>query len=165
MKKTIDDRLRAVCKKLNVAPLSVVTYWDAKDVVINTGAGVFSGETLEACVLAAEKKCGLYKPPSKFKVRFSLTMPVVKSWNGRWSGADEPHYEVRNVSRKTVEKLGIMDAPKSWSYRFDDGWVAEVTAQISNPSMPKAPSAGFCGYDWMIDSILRHSDLVMEKVP
>ena len=49
-----------------------------------------------------------------------------------------------------------------YTYNFGDGWVAavsvkEVTAKEANAARQK--SSGFCGYDWMITSILDHGEI------
>ena len=84
---------------------------------------------------------------------FELTMPNRGSWNGKWSQEDKLHVRVKKER----------DVPKEyWDrdfiYRWDDGW----TACVSLRRMPAVEarkldkqSSGFCGYDWMIDSICK----------
>lgn len=88
-------------------------------------------------------------------VSFELSMPGCNSWNGRWSGEDRLHVLVKSFPRKNASnlpfKLGY------YSYNFGDGWgagisVREVTSTAARQL--RKDSAGFCGYDWMVDSII-----------
>lgn len=88
---------------------------------------------------------------------FTLSMPGCPSWNGRWSGEGRLYAKTWTVTGKTATKLarGLL-ANKSYYYRWEDGWAAnvsvrEVTSQEAAKIRKK--SAGFCGYEWMIESI------------
>jgi len=92
-------------------------------------------------------------------IGFTLSMPNVGSWNGRWSGEDDIYYFVSRQDRKKENELD----GKYFSYGFGDGWRAGVsckkmTAQEANKLSRK--SKGFCGYDWMIDSILENGKII-----
>lgn len=93
-------------------------------------------------------------------IAFDLSMPGRASWNGRWSGEEQPHVLVRNIrSKKTAER--VLGA-NSYSYSFGDGWVAsvhvrEVCGQESRKLRRK--SAGFSGYDWMVESIVLYGEI------
>lgn len=81
-------------------------------------------------------------------------MPGNNSWNGQWSGAGKLYAKIHKVSdKKSLELDG-----KSFSYNFGDGWRASVRAHASRDSIDtkqfRKNSKGFCGYDWMVDSIL-----------
>ena len=83
---------------------------------------------------------------------FELTMPSKGSWNGKWS--QEGTCFARTYSQHKVPKEYWN---KKFYYRWDDGW----TACVSVTQMPAEEarkiarkSKGFCGYDWMIDSII-----------
>ncbi len=92
-------------------------------------------------------------------VSFTLSMPGVNSWNGKWSG-DEKLYAVVKTFRE-VPAREILDK-RRFSYSFGDGWIAAVTvAEVDKAAARriKKLSAGFCGYDWMIDSIIRHGSI------
>lgn len=83
---------------------------------------------------------------------FELTMPHVGSWNGKWSGADRRY--IRTKRECDVPKE-LWD--KDFDYRWDDGWGANVSVKrmpISEARKLERKSAGFCGYDWMIKSII-----------
>ena len=83
---------------------------------------------------------------------FELTMPGVGSWNGKWSGADRRYICVRRNDAVPKELY-----EKDFFYSWPDGW----TACVSVNKMPAKEarklqkiSAGFRGYDWMIDSLI-----------
>lgn len=89
---------------------------------------------------------------------FELTMPNVGSWNGRWTGESKKYYRFRNLTKKEAEKLLKGKERRSWHYSWDDGWGANVTAEhvyAAEKNKRQRKSAGFCGYEWMIDSILK----------
>lgn len=92
----------------------------------------------------------------KTYVAFVLSMPSANTWNGKWSGAERSYVRVHAFGKRP-EFVG-----KSFTYSFGDGWVAgvrtwEVTAKQGRDLIKS--SAGFCGYDWMIDSIERHGEI------
>jgi hypothetical protein len=106
------------------------------------------------------------------KIAFILTMPNRGSWNGRWSGEKNLYCVVRNFSdgKKAREKTDKILASKSYYYSWSDGWgasveVKQVTGQESRQY--KKQSKGFCGYDWMIDSIICHGEIYAshEEIP
>lgn len=88
---------------------------------------------------------------------FELTMPNRGSWNGHWSGENRRHIRTR-YERKVPKEIW----DKDFYYRWDDGW----TACVSVRKMPakearklESASNGFCGYDWMINSLLIHKEI------
>lgn len=89
---------------------------------------------------------------AQIRVEFKLSMPGVNSWNNRWSGASKNFTVIRRMSELTASKLGI---PRSWSHHWEDGWSACVTARIMAKGERAKKSHGFCGYEWMVDNILR----------
>ena len=93
---------------------------------------------------------------------FELTMPGVGSWNGKWSGDSDYYAVTRNVPSSAVPR-GVIDGRHR--YRWDDGWCASVRVSIvSSAEATKArrKSDGFCGYDWMVDSLLSHGKITTE---
>jgi len=96
------------------------------------------------------------------RVEFKLSMPGRSSWNGGWSGEGRNYVLVRELSDGDLarllglapEAINIATCRRSWSHRWSDGWVAEVSARVvpADEELPK--SDGFCGYDWMVDNIL-----------
>ena len=91
-------------------------------------------------------------------VCFNLSMPNVGSWDGKWTGADNLHARVKSFrSKKDIAMIEEKLGKRSYRYDFGDGWSAcvvltEITQKEANRI--KRKSTGFCGYDWMIDSIL-----------
>lgn len=90
-------------------------------------------------------------------ISFELSMPGVNSWNGKWSGEEQVHAVVKNLQLKRFPfKLGY------YTYNFGDGWRAGITVRevdAGTARMIRKKSVGFCGYDWMIDSILRDGQI------
>jgi hypothetical protein len=88
-------------------------------------------------------------------------MPNVGSWNGKWTGADRKYYVIEKISDKYMKSKDhfkeLLEKKKdSWHYSWNDGWGANVKAEIIDAAEAKKRrkiSAGFCGYDWMIDTI------------
>lgn len=90
-------------------------------------------------------------------IAFILTMPNCASWNGRWSQEDELHCIVKTNRTVPKEVIG-----REFYYNFGDGWTAcvevkEIPAKQANRYRQK--SRGFCGYDWMVDSIIKHGEI------
>lgn len=84
-------------------------------------------------------------------------MPYNNSWNNRWSGEDRKYVKIYSfTSKKDIKRaLEIIDKG-SFRYSFGDGWVACVTVEAVDAKEARRLrkiSQGFCGYDWMIDSI------------
>jgi hypothetical protein len=91
---------------------------------------------------------------------FELSIPNVGSWNGRWSGEARCYARGRKLGRSkaTNEQAAKILAEGSYYDNFGDGWgtsvrVREVTAAAVRKIERK--STGFCGYDWMIGSVIR----------
>jgi hypothetical protein len=88
---------------------------------------------------------------------FELLMPNVGSWNNRWTQSDKLF--IRTRPERTVPKEYW---EKSFFYHWDDGWTACVTTfRLSATEARKLEkrSDGFCGYDWMINSIIKNGDI------
>lgn len=80
-------------------------------------------------------------------------MPGNNSWNGKWSGEGKCYAAKRRVKDSTADKL----TGRTFSYNFDDGWRAGVESKTVDAKTCRAVmkrSQGFCGYEWMIDSII-----------
>ena len=83
---------------------------------------------------------------------FELSMPSNNSWNGKWSGQDNKYTIAKTVTDKKAGSL-----KDYYSHAFGDGWFAAVTVRRAKPR-EKATNK-FCGYNWMIDSILHHGEI------
>lgn len=101
---------------------------------------------------------------------FELTMPNVGSWNGKWSGADRKYFIIRKMSERFFNKQEHFSEIKSkgfanFYYGWDDGWGANVRVEIIDgikSRKRRKQSNGFCGYDWMVDSIILHGKILTE---
>lgn len=92
---------------------------------------------------------------------FELTMPHAASWNGKWSGEDRRWIRVKRDEAVPKDRWG-----NNYEYRWDDGWCACV--DVKHMSAKEARklekmSAGFCGYDWMIRSIIDRGYIEVER--
>ena len=86
-------------------------------------------------------------------VAFTLTMPGVGSWNGKWSGEGNLYSKIVKIGDNRAKELD----GRSFHYHWQDGWSACVDCKIVDGSESRKirkHSQGFYGYDWMIDSIL-----------
>lgn len=96
-------------------------------------------------------------------ISFELTMPNVASWNGRWSGEGKKYYVVRKAYSHEAKRIKELIGEKqsvSWYYRWEDGWGANVSLEIIDAAEGRKRrkiTAGFCGYEWMIESILKYN--------
>ena len=91
---------------------------------------------------------------------FILSMPGRASWNGRWSGEDNLYAIVKSFTgKKGKEKAEkILEIPH-YSYGWSDGWRAAIqVSQVDSAAAKRyrKNSKGFCGYDWMVESIVKH---------
>jgi len=96
-------------------------------------------------------------------LEFKLSMPNVGSWNGKWSG-EGTYYAI--VKRLKFDKAEEVLKHSSYYYGWDDGWGALVkVTQIDAKQARKIQklSSGFCGYDWMVDSIISFGKILNSK--
>lgn len=87
---------------------------------------------------------------------FELSMPNVASWNGKWSGEGTLYAKIINFGHSKKAKAKADSLLGYYHYHFGDGWsagvdVKEVDAKEAGKIRRK--SKGFCGYDWMVESI------------
>lgn len=93
-------------------------------------------------------------------VVFTLSMPNRGSWNGRWSGEDRVYARIFHNNDVPKDIIG-----KDFYYNWDDGWCACVSVtKVDSKEAAKIrkKSAGFCGYDWMIRSIIKNREIIVE---
>lgn len=90
------------------------------------------------------------------RVIFELSMPSNNSWNGKWSGEANTYTVAKTLTEKKFDEL----KPR-YTYSFGDGWVAAVSLREAKPR--EKASGRFCGYEWMIDSILRRGAISADK--
>ena len=84
---------------------------------------------------------------------FELRMPNVGSWDGKWSGEGNYFAVVKKVGKKKEEELD----GKRFIYDFGDGWTVLIYVRkvsVSEGNRLRKKSKGFCGYEWMVRSII-----------
>ena len=89
---------------------------------------------------------------------FELSMPSVGSWNGKWTAADDYHSIVRWVKP--------MPENDYYRHNFGDGWSAGISVkQVDSKEATKIrrKSKGFCGYEWMVQSILDNGKIIITE--
>lgn len=89
-------------------------------------------------------------------------MPNVGSWNGKWTGAQNAHFAFTRCTEKKFKELSDKIG-KSYYYDFGDGWGASIDVKIitaKEKAKIQKVNKGFMGYDWMIDSILKHGEIL-----
>ena len=89
------------------------------------------------------------------RVEFKLHMPRRGSWDNRWSGEGKNYTLTRDVENTAALTLD----GRTWAYCWPDGWCAEISARLARDDTEHPPSHGFHGYEWMVDSILRHDKI------
>ena len=89
------------------------------------------------------------------RVMFELSMPSNNSWNGKWSGEDGIYTVAKTLPGAKAEGL----KPR-YTYSFGDGWIAAVRVREAAPR--EKASNRFCGYEWMIDSILKRDAITAD---
>jgi hypothetical protein len=104
----------------------------------------------------------LQSRPSKYIfISFELTMPNKGSWNGKWTGENKKYFIIKKLSKKQFESIQHFKDLKTkgydnYYYSWDDGWGANIKAELVNSieaTQRKKQSNGFCGYEWMVESI------------
>jgi len=96
---------------------------------------------------------------------FTLSMPNRSSWDGRWSGENNLYVIVKNFGqsiKNTTKVREILDGGY-YRYNFSDGWAAAVTVKKVDAKEARTlrkQSCGFCGYDWMVESIISHGKIL-----
>ena len=92
---------------------------------------------------------------------FRLTMVKVPTWDGTWSGADKVFVRRRLDSVVPASVVG-----RVFTYEWDDGWSVRISVEkvstVEAIGIAKQ-SKGFCGYDWMIDSIIKYGEILDER--
>lgn len=94
-------------------------------------------------------------------ILFELTMPNCGSWNGKWSGEGRLYVKSRRNNQVPKEVVG-----KDYTYRWNDGWTAKVSVRkvdCREGQKIMRKSQGFCGYDWMIDSIIKYGEILTKS--
>jgi hypothetical protein len=95
---------------------------------------------------------------------FTLSMPQNNSWNGKWTGESSLYARTINFgkSKKAAEHAQSILKTGYFRHDFGDGWAAGISVKevsAKEAAMIRKKSDGFCGYDWMIDSIKTYGDI------
>jgi len=99
------------------------------------------------------------------KISFTLRMPNNNSWDGKWSGDNDLYVIIKDFGRTkkgNARAEELLKQPYHY-YAFGDGWGASVHLKEVTPEEArklKKKSKGFCGYDWMVISILDHGRIL-----
>lgn len=97
---------------------------------------------------------------------FTLTMPNRGSWNGRWSGENDYYAVTRVLPRKGAGRDAALQlVGRSFHYSWSDGWGANVSVRLIDgreASVVRKRSKGFCGYEWMVDSLLKRGRILAD---
>ena len=99
-------------------------------------------------------------------IAFELSMPRNNAWNGRWSGDGDTYAIVKSFRQKPCPN-GIELVGHRFTYNFGDGWVAAINVREvdrKEAARLRRVSRGFCGYDWMVDSLLRSERIEAERL-
>jgi len=94
---------------------------------------------------------------------FELTMPNVGSWNGKWTGEKNVYAVKSSLSKKQVTALLGDKEQESWYYNFGDGWGVNISCRIvtsAEATRVMKRSSGFCGYEWMVTSIIKYGEIL-----
>lgn len=99
---------------------------------------------------------------------FELSMPNVGSWNGKWSGEGRLYAIIKTFSnsKKQTDKAKAILKENYYYYSFGDGWSAGI--HVRKVDLPEArklrrKTQGFCGYDWMVNSIISHGGIMTQE--
>ena len=97
------------------------------------------------------------------KLMFKLSMPNVGSWNGRWIGKGRFHARIETFTKKQKIVYKSILEKQYYHYNFGDGWSADIIVSevdAKEARKIKKNSLGFCGYDWMVKSIINHREII-----
>ena len=97
-------------------------------------------------------------------LKFELTMPKCGSWNIKWTGEDDFYAIVRVLrGKKQIENAKRILEKGYFHYDFGDGWAARISVEkidSSEAAKVRRKSKGFCGYDWMVESIIKNGQII-----
>lgn len=91
---------------------------------------------------------------------FTLSMPNCASWDGKWSGEGKKYVVTRTFNGKAgIAKAEAIRDKGYYHYSWPDGWGAGISVkEVDSRQAAKLrkESQGFCGYDWMVKSIVAY---------
>ena len=86
---------------------------------------------------------------------FELSMPRNSSWNNNWSCEGRSYVIVKTF--RDHEKAKKLIEQRSFHYSWNDGWGARIDVRevdAAEARKLRKKSLGFCGYDWMVKTII-----------
>lgn len=95
-------------------------------------------------------------------IAFILSMPNVGSWNGKWTGEGNLYAVVKKFTDRWFEKNKHKFMNGGY-YNFGDGWGASIDCKevcSDEARLIRRRSKGFCGYEWMIDSLIWEGEIL-----
>ena len=89
-------------------------------------------------------------------------MPKCGSWDGKWNGENDLYAITKSfVGEKTKKIFDIID--KNFFYNFGDGWLTKINVKVIDQNEKRKInrlSKGFCGYEWMVNSLIEHGKII-----
>ena len=89
-------------------------------------------------------------------------MPSNNAWNGKWTGVENLYVRCESFRGKKQEEKAKSIIGR-YTYNFGDGWRAAINIEqidAKEATKLRRKSSGFCGYDWMIESIKDNGKIV-----
>ena len=86
---------------------------------------------------------------------YTLSMPNVGSWNGRWTGESNLYCIIKRYPKSSDIPEKVL-SKQNYYYNFGDGWGANIScSKITGKEITKyrKASKGFQGYEWMVKEI------------
>jgi hypothetical protein len=108
-----------------------------------------------------EYKLTEMKPQSKNFALFTLTMPNIGSWGGKWTGDGATYTRTKRIISRNKNIYPLCEEG-NYYHNFGDGWGANVSVRFVTEREAKQAdkkTKGFCGYEWMVDSILKNGKI------
>jgi len=99
-------------------------------------------------------------------VSFELSMPGRSSWVTGPLTKGKLYCRIKNVGVSKKARAKWEKLIGHHHYRWADGWAAQVTVrEVTSTAARKLrkDSQGFCGYDWMIESLARFGAILDRK--
>lgn len=93
---------------------------------------------------------------------FKLWVTSCNTWN-RQHSFNNQYLIFKTFLKKDNETADKILAKKSYGYMWDDGWTVSISvSQVSSEEKRRLEkvNAGFLGYDWMVDSIIKHGKII-----
>lgn len=100
-------------------------------------------------------------PRGSMHFAFVLSMPNNNAWNGKWTGEGKLYARVKSFSAHAFKEQ-LSKLVGDHSYSFGDGWRANVEVKVVTTDEKRKllkQTAGFCGYEWMISSLIDHGSI------